>query len=93
MAKKHEKKPEIQPEEAAVLAPQEAVQVAPNEQPEAQGPREDQAIKQKKVCGIGGCTTWYDDPELMKKHLRRQHGIGAENLNKPKPRNKDIKLA
>jgi hypothetical protein len=29
----------------------------------------------KPVCGIGGCETWYDDPEVMRKHRIRQHGV------------------
>ena len=38
-----------------------------------------------RQCGIGGCTTWYDDPVVMERHRRRCHGIGVVNRNRPKP--------
>lgn len=40
----------------------------------------------RPVCGINGCTTWYDDPVVMEKHRRRQHGIGVANEYPPKER-------
>jgi hypothetical protein len=79
--------------------PREAVSVAPEESavPEpldasTVGPEETQEVKEEKVCGIGGCRTWYDDPVVMKRHRERVHGIGIKNLNKPKPRNELIKM-
>lgn len=71
--------PEI--EEAIAPSPMEAPVIMPKEAPT------------QRICGINGCTTWYDDPVVMERHRRRQHGIGGENLNKPLPRNPNIKLA
>jgi hypothetical protein len=77
------------PSEIAVMQPEEVAQpelveiavVVPEEAPVI------------KVCGIGDCTTWYDDPAIMKKHYERQHGIGIKNLNRSLPRNADIKIS
>ena len=79
-----------QPLETAVIEPEETIAPSPAEAPVIM-PKE---APVRKICGIGGCTTWYDDPIVMKRHRERQHGIGGqENLNKPKPRNQNIKLA
>lgn len=77
----------LRPEEAPMAGPKEGQQQDPRpaERPAA-------APKETPVCGIGGCTTWYDDPVVMERHKRRQHGIGGEDLNKPRPRNAEVKL-
>ena len=59
------------PQEQTVMAPQEASDPGPAEAP---------------VCGINGCRTWYDDPIVMERHRRRQHGIGEKNDYPPAPR-------
>lgn len=79
----------------------ESAVIVPQEQPEAQyhaetavvTPSETPAARPVEVCGINGCPTRYRDPALMKRHRERQHGIGGQNLNKPLPRNANIKLA
>jgi hypothetical protein len=82
------------PAEAAVIAPAEAPQAAHDREDVVIHPSEKPAIAPKEICGINGCTTWYDNPLVMKRHRERAHGIGAEpNLNQPKPRNAEIKLA
>lgn len=80
---------EMTPLEAAVDGPEEVLVPSAAEAPVVM-PKEAPA---KKICGINGCTTWYEDPAVMKKHLERQHGIGVQNLNRPKPRNANIRLA
>jgi hypothetical protein len=63
----------------------ETAVAVPEEKPEA-GPRH--------VCGINGCATWYENPIVMERHRQRQHDFGGPaNLNQPKPRHSDIKLA
>lgn len=82
MAKK--KRPdEAGPSETPEVTAQERAVIVPQEQP---------AEKPKEVCGIDGCTTWYDDPAMMMRHRERQHGIGIRNLNRPLPRRGPMKL-
>jgi len=77
------------PEENMVAAPEEVIAPSAPEAPVIM-PKE----SGKKICGINGCTTWYDDPVVMARHRQRVHGIPApKNLNQPKPRNEKIKLA
>lgn len=86
MARQRETKPSIAamfPAEAAIVRAKEKPATKP-EEAAVTGPQETAPVR---VCGIEGCTTWYDDPVVMERHRRRQHGIGGENLNKPKPRN------
>jgi len=78
-------RPPAKPKETAIVAPQEQPAIEAIETQPCQ-PRE------PKRCGIDGCDTWYDDPEIMKRHRARQHGIGGENLNKPLPRHSEIRL-
>jgi hypothetical protein len=81
------------PSETAVNQPGENPEVPRNSEMAIAQPAEAPAGKPKQVCGINGCMTWYDDTVVMKRHRERQHGLGAENLNKPRPRNAEIKLA
>ena len=79
-----------QPKEAPSVVPQETLIDDASEIPSIkpiEGP-------QIKVCGVNGCTTWYDDPVVMKRHYQRVHGVNDHpNLNQPAPRNSEIKLA
>lgn len=70
--------PQIVPRETPMDGrPEEMIIMEPRERPEK---------KPQTICGIGGCTTWYDDPVVMKRHYQRQHGIGLHSdLNQPKP--------
>ena len=89
MSKKPEKASDFFPQEVAVSVPRETPVVQAVETPVA-GPQE----APRKVCGINGCTTWYENPIVMKRHLERQHGIGGEqNRNQPAPRHSEIKLS
>jgi hypothetical protein len=80
---------EPQPDENMVAGPEESIAPSPPEAPVVM-PKEPAA----NICGINGCTTRYDDPVVMARHKERVHGIPApKNLNQPKPRNENIKLA
>ena len=58
--------------------PKEAAAPEPIE-PTAMGPDE--------VCGVNGCQTRWTDPEVMRRHKQRVHGIGApQNRNQPRGR-------
>jgi hypothetical protein len=84
-----EEMPSPQPAEQPMAEPEESIQIEAQEAPQAKP-----AEKAQRICGINGCHTWYDDPQLMDKHRARVHGIPPpDNLNKPKPRNEDVKLA
>ncbi len=84
-------------------SPSETTMAGPQEHPELQQsaedvvlpePSETPAVRPREVCGINGCATSYESRVLMQRHRERQHGIGgAPNLNQPKARNANIKLA
>lgn len=88
--KKQPSEPEAdqKPKESVTAGPEEIVVPSDPENPVIM-PKE---TAEKKICGIGGCTTWYDDPVIMERHRKRQHGVGVENINKPKQRHAEIKL-
>ena len=89
--KPEESGPEDKPESPGPEENPEAP--GPAEVPPQPGPQEAPAVEPRRVCGINGCTTWYDDPVIMKRHYQRQHGLyGPPNLNQPKPRNAETKL-
>ena len=83
-------KKNVKPREAPATIPEEG---APREYAEAAviTPMETPVVQ---ICGINGCTTYYENPIVMQRHRERVHGIGGEpNLNNPKPRNQNIKPA
>lgn len=87
---KREKYP-LRPQETNVVEPMEAPEIKAIEEPTGAGPQEKTP---DYICGINNCTTFYKNPILMAKHKERVHGIPApKNLNQPKPRNENIKLA
>lgn len=73
--------PAIKPEETVIVAASEKPKAAPSEAP-SEAPIE--TTSETGVCGIGGCRTVYSDEKLMRRHRKREHGVGVVSFNQPK---------
>ena len=45
------------------------------DEPKTAGAGETEVGTESRECPVNGCTTWYDDPAVMLRHLQRQHGL------------------
>lgn len=64
-----------QPKEATQPRPLE-VGYTPRIEKAVAEPDETPTVKPEHICGIDGCKTIWADPEIMKRHRQRVHGIG-----------------
>jgi hypothetical protein len=64
-----------QPREATQPRPQEAGATLRIEK-SIREPEEMPVVNPEHVCGVNGCKTVWADPETMKRHRQRVHGIG-----------------